>query len=219
MLTETLNQTSGSETCHTQLHIRYDSVGGDEVTAHLLLPNAYRLRKEGDALLPAVIALHPTHEGGKEDIATPRGRANRQYGLELAQRGYVVLAPDTITAGERIDTKPYQTAAFYERNSGWTAVGKMLVDHMCGVDLLAGLEGVDEERIGAIGHSLGEAMAQVHELYSLLQASERFCYLMGNGGHDFPDYARSAAYAFLDKWLMPGQSPAHSTWEISDSRT
>lgn len=277
---------------HTRRHIRYTTADGDEVTAHLLLPAGYEERGGGDPRLPAIIALHPTNKHGKDDIATVEGRENRRYALELVERGYVVLAPDTITAGERIDTEPYHTATFYERHPTWTAAGKMLVDHMYGVDLLAGLDGVDPERIGAIGHSLGaynafflagvdkrirafvsscgfspftgdhrpnrwgrrdwfthiprltddleagevpfefheiaalaapaagfywsgqadhifphwreisEGMAQVAELYKLLQAEERFCYVMGGCGHDFPEYARVAAYWFLDRWLL-----------------
>lgn len=137
---------------HSRLHIRYGTANGDEVTAYLLLPSD---RRAGP--LPAVLALHPTIGNGKEDTATVQGRSNRRYGLELAQRGYVVLAPDTITAGERASSlsEAYRTAAFYESNPGWTAVGKMLIDHLYGVDLLCTLSEVDPGRIGAIGHSLG----------------------------------------------------------------
>ncbi|RKN64178.1 alpha/beta hydrolase family protein [Paenibacillus ginsengarvi] len=81
---------------HSRLHIRYGTANGDEVTAYLLHPSDLRAEP-----LPAVLALHPTVGNGKEDTATVQGRNNRRYGLELAQRGYVVLAPDTITAGER----------------------------------------------------------------------------------------------------------------------
>jgi hypothetical protein len=140
---------------HTRLHIRYLTANDDEVTALLLLPNEELRNAQPNRRLPAIMALHPTSSNGKEDVATAEGRDNRRYGLELVQRGYVVLAPDTITAGERITTKAFHTADFYERNPGWTAVGKMLVDHLYGVDLLCSLTQVDPSRIGAIGHSLG----------------------------------------------------------------
>lgn len=140
---------------HTRFHLRYDTVYGDSVTAYLLVPK----RKAGsaDEKLPAIMALHQTANEGKAEIAKPSGKHNRRYGLELADRGYVVLAPDAITAGERIyeGAGPFRNAPFYERHPDWTAVGKMLADHRQGVDLLVSLEQVDAGRIGAIGHSLG----------------------------------------------------------------
>lgn len=143
-----------AEERHTRLHLRYDTVDGDVVTAFLLVP---KRESPTDGKLPAVIALHPTAPEGKASIATPQGKHNRRYGAELADRGYVVLAPDTITAGERVyeGAPPYQTAPFYERYPQWSAVAKMIVDHRQGVDMLASLDYVDVGRIGAIGHSLG----------------------------------------------------------------
>jgi len=144
---------------HVRRHIRYDTVHGDEVTAYLLVPKPVAASPDcpATAKLPAVLALHPTVDSGKDDTATESGRENRRYGLELARRGHVVLVPDAITAGERVypGAQPYQTAPFYERFPDWTAVAKMAVDHMQGVDLLCSLEFVDAGRIGAIGHSLG----------------------------------------------------------------
>ncbi|PYI52268.1 dipeptidyl aminopeptidase [Paenibacillus flagellatus] len=141
---------------HTRIHLRYDSVDGDLVTAYLLVPKRKPSASSGGRL-PAIMALHQTANEGKAEICLPTGTANRRYGLELADRGYVVLAPDTITAGERVyeGAAPFRTAPFYERYPAWTAVGKMIADHRQGVDLLASLDCVDADRIGAIGHSLG----------------------------------------------------------------
>lgn len=138
---------------HSRLHIHYGTAGGDRVSAYLLVPHD---RPAGGAC-PAVMALHPTIENGKDDIATAEGRANRRYGLELVQRGYVVLAPDTITAGERAaaPSEAYRTANFYAQYPHWTAIGKMLIDHQYGLDLLCAFPEADPNRIGAIGHSLG----------------------------------------------------------------
>lgn len=140
-----------AEADHTRLHIQYDTVSGAPVPAYLLVPSGVPSRR------PAVLALHPTSAPGKADIATDQGRANRQYGLELVRRGYVVLAPDVISAGERVypGCEPYRTAPFYQEYPNWSAVGKMAADHMQGVDILASLDSVDPGRIGAIGHSLG----------------------------------------------------------------
>ena len=81
---------------HTRLHIAYTSTYG-EVSAFLLVPKGSAGQRR-----PGIMALHPTDPHGKVDVATPEGRENRQYGLELVSRGYVVLAPDVITVGERV---------------------------------------------------------------------------------------------------------------------
>lgn len=151
------------------IKIRYDTVFDDMVPANLLIPkgsNSKKVSTKDDAIevlnsshkqYPSVIALHPTSDNGKDDVSTTEGRQNRQYGLELAKRGYVVLAPDTITAGERVrqDEKPFQTASFDAAYPNWSAVAKMLVDHQQGISLLESLNCVDSDKIGVIGHSLG----------------------------------------------------------------
>ncbi|WP_342600240.1 dienelactone hydrolase family protein [Psychrobacillus sp. FSL H8-0483] len=152
------------------INICYSTVYEDWVPANLLVPKVHEeeiIATKSDVLqllnsanseqFRAVIALHPTSDNGKEDISTIAGRKNRQYGLELVKRGYVVLAPDTITAGERVlkNDQPFQTAAFYKSHPEWSAVAKMIVDHQQGISLLEELSIVDNSKIGAIGHSLG----------------------------------------------------------------
>ncbi|MFY4774775.1 alpha/beta hydrolase family protein [Metabacillus sp. RGM 3146] len=136
---------------HVRRKIIYQTGDGDQVTANLLIP------LDTAFPCPAVLALHPTEPLGKDDISHPRGRKSRRYGMELADRGYIVLAPDCITAGERVKAgaEPFQTRFFYADHPEWTAAGKMISDHIQGIELLCNLEEVDSERIGAIGHSLG----------------------------------------------------------------
>ena len=155
------------------VNICYSTVMDDWVPANLLIPRLEsdrELKTESDILLllnsdtanasksfPAVLALHPTSDNGKEDVSTLLGRENRKYGLELVKRGYVVLAPDTITAGDRVSKseQPFQTASFYNNHPDWSAVAKMIVDHQQGINLLDSIKKVNSSKIGAIGHSLG----------------------------------------------------------------
>lgn len=171
------------EADYIRIHLSYATGFGDHVTAYLLIPGQqYPL--ENDIRYPAVLALHPTDPKGKADIATKEGRADRQYALELVSRGYVVLAPDTITAGERIygESEAYQTAPFYALHPDSTAVGKMIHDHQQGIELLLILPYVDAERIGAIGHSLGAYnayfLAGVDERIKAVVSSCGFCPFM-----------------------------------------
>ncbi|OIB03861.1 dipeptidyl aminopeptidase [Paenibacillus sp. LC231] len=138
---------------HTRLKIVYHSPEGDPIQAYLLLPHG----KPVEGGYPAVLALHPTTENGKDDVCLPSGRENRRYGLELVQHGFAVLAPDSITFGDRVyaGEAPFQTAPFYRQHPAWTAVGKMLSDHITAVDVLSSLPQVNSHRIGVIGHSLG----------------------------------------------------------------
>ncbi|MGO4495187.1 alpha/beta hydrolase family protein [Paenibacillus sp. 2RAB27] len=145
------------QSSHTRLHVEYDTVYGDKITAYLLIPDDHgssRSMKEG---YPAVIALHSTHEQGKEYIALSTGGKNRLYALELVERGYVVLVPDALTAGERIypSRAAFDSTPFYEEYPEWSTAAKNITDHMQGIDVLCALDYVNPRAIGAIGHSFG----------------------------------------------------------------
>lgn len=134
----------------SRLLLSYAVGNGQFATAHLYLP-AEGVAAElvgSDGRRPAVLALHPTSPLGKDVVAGAGPLANRAYGIELAQRGYVVLAPDYPSYGELagydFQLDPYLSG---------TLAG--IVNHRRGVDLLAARPEVDANRIGAIGHSLG----------------------------------------------------------------
>jgi len=69
----------------------------------------------------------------------------------------VTLAPDCITAGDRVPSrkKPYDTTSFYKDNSSRSLAVKMLCDHLRAVDALSDMRRVDSARVGVIGHGLG----------------------------------------------------------------
>ncbi len=96
----------------------------------------------------AVLCLHQTTGIGKDEPAGLGGRPNLKYAIELAQRGYVTLAPDYPSFGEY----PYDFPASDGYISGTM---KAIVDNMRAVDLLQSLASVDPDRIGCTGHSLG----------------------------------------------------------------
>ncbi len=114
---------------------------GDRVSAYLLLPRGVKGRA------PAVLCLHQTTAIGKGEPAGVGGKPNLHYALELAERGYVTLAPDYPGyGGYKID--PYKMGYA-------SATMKGVWNHMRAVDLLASLPEVDASRIGCVGHSLG----------------------------------------------------------------
>ena len=98
--------------------------------------------------LAAVVALHPTGAAGKRIVAGEGGKSGRQYGLELALRGYVVIAPDYPSFGQ------YDKYDF-EHDKYVSGTMKGIFNHRRCVDFLSALPFVDADRIGVIGHSLG----------------------------------------------------------------
>ncbi len=135
----------------SRLSIRYRVDHGFETSAHLYLPKsttAQTAQPQSLTKCPAVLALHPTSALGKRVVAGEGPLANRGYAVELAERGFVVLAPDYPSFGDLSDYN-FHTDRFL---SG-TMAG--IVSHRRGVDVLANHEQVDSQRIAVIGHSLG----------------------------------------------------------------
>ena len=116
----------------------------DRLPAYLLLP------KHVQGKVPAVLCLHPTSDIGKDVVVGLGGKENRQYAEELAERGFVTIAPDYPGFG---DYKDARTRAYGQGYTSMTMKG--IWNHMRCVDLLESLPEVDPGRIGCIGHSLG----------------------------------------------------------------
>lgn len=128
---------------YTLRKVSYLSEPGDRMTAWLLLP------KEAKGKLPAVLCLHQTIDIGKDEPVGLGLNDELDYARELAERGYVALAPDYPTFGEN-DNDPEAYALGYD-----SITAKGIWNHQRAVDLLQSLPEVDPERIGCIGHSLG----------------------------------------------------------------
>ena len=124
--------------------MRYTADSRDKVSAFVFLP------KTTEAPRPAMLCLHPTSPIGKRVTAGEGDKTNRNYALELAERGYVVLAPDYPGFGDDVEAR---TRLYEEGYVSCTMKG--IWNHIRGVDLLQSLPEVDPLRIGCIGHSLG----------------------------------------------------------------
>ena len=141
--------------------VSYQVEPGERVRAYLLIPMDYlarHLRREAwENRGPAVLCLHQTVAVGKKEPAGLAGSKDLAYAHELAERGYICLAPDHLAAGDRVanGTKAFDTSAFYARHPEWSAVGKAVWDAERAVDVLLSLPEADKDRIGVIGHSLG----------------------------------------------------------------
>lgn len=135
-----------------RLTIAFTVEPGHRLTADLYLPQSEPTEgataDPDSKRQPAMLALHPTSPLGKRVVADEGPRPNRGYAKELAQRGYVVLAPDYPSFGEQ---KHYD----FEGDRYVSGTMKGIFNHMRCVDLLSKRDDVDADRIGVIGHSLG----------------------------------------------------------------
>lgn len=149
---------SVEESGYTRQLIEYDA-GEDKVSAYLLLPE-----KQGNN--PAILINHQhnrEHHLGKSEVCGLAGNSLQAFGPELAKKGFVVLAPDSIcfesrrkdTSVEGFDFWQHLHEMTYRIVRGEWLMKKVLEDAMKGISLLAGLECVDKSRIGTLGHSYG----------------------------------------------------------------
>lgn len=140
--------------------VEYAVEESERVKSFVLVPK--------DARRPvAAILAHHQHAGqfdlGKSEVVGLAGNPDQAYGAELAERGYVVIAPDAIAFEERNWSEIPGQAEYYELASrlvrGQTLLGKVLHDVRVALDYLTTRREVDERRIGFIGHSYGGRMA------------------------------------------------------------
>ncbi len=167
--------------------IQYSSWDNDIVPALVMFHPDTRKK---DTRAPGIMALHQTAPQGKDEVAGLSPRIGMNYGLELAQRGFIVLAPDVLSAGERIfeGHEAYRTAPFQERYPEWSMMGKMIYDHRLGLTVLQSLPNVDPARIGAIGHSLGGYNAFMLAAFdSRIQAAVSSCGFSTFAGDSNPE--------------------------------
>ncbi|MCI0462831.1 MAG: prolyl oligopeptidase family serine peptidase [Gemmataceae bacterium] len=126
--------------------VTYASEPGSRVPAYLCIPKT--ALQAASKPVPATLCLHGTnHVVGHGTVVGLGNQANRGYAAELAERGYVTLAPN------------YPLLAKYQpdiKALGWeSGTLKAVWDNMRGLDLLESLPFVKTGRFGTIGHSLG----------------------------------------------------------------
>jgi dienelactone hydrolase len=154
--------------------IDYAVAPGERIRAFLLVPGGSERRRAG------ILASHQ-HAGeykiGKSEPAGLAGRKMYHYGVELCRRGFFVLCPDHLGFEERyvsISTRKDTASEGREQESllfadcllnGSSLTAKYLFDMLQALDVLAGDERVDPERLGVIGHSLGGQTALWHAFY------------------------------------------------------
>ena len=136
---------------YTRKQVHYFVDDWSRISAWVFVPE--------DALdCPALICCHSRTKMAKDEPAGYEGADPAlAFGRYFAEMGYVTIAPDCITAGERVYSRldPYDTSTYYKEKPKQSALGKMVSDYRCCSKVLEEISGVDPDRIGAIGHGLG----------------------------------------------------------------
>jgi dienelactone hydrolase len=159
---------------YTRMLISYASEPGGRVPAYLLVPKD---ALAGKRQAKSILCLHPTEAKlGMKVVVGLGGKPHRDYARELAERGYITLAPSYPLLA---DYQPDLKALGYE-----SGTMKAIWDNIRGIDLLASLPYVKADGFGVIGHSLGG-----HNSIFTAIFDERIKVIVSNSGLDsFSDY-------------------------------
>lgn len=127
----------------------------------------------------AGVVVHHQHHAqwqfGKSEVAGLCGDPWQAFGPALARRGVTVIAPDAVgfedrrpggpgTDARESDASDYFTTMCYRLVRGRPLMCTVLADAAAAHSALAGCDGVDETRIGALGHSMGGATVLLHAI-------------------------------------------------------
>ncbi len=141
---------------------RYSLTDEEWGYAWLLLP--HKIATPDNA---AVLALHQTCCSGKNEVVglditpadNPDDTAGVTYAAELAEHGFITLAPDAIAFGERQsahrNAKYHSAEEFFTAQPHGSVMGKMAFDTSRALDFLEQLPETKSKKIASIGHSHG----------------------------------------------------------------
>lgn len=148
---------------YTQCLISYEGSEGDLIPAYLLIP-------KGLGPYPGLLIHHQHNRErhlGKSEVCGLAGNPLQAFGLELVQRGFIVLAPDSICFEDRRknakgimsdgenDFWQHYDEMCYRILGGSSLMKKVIDDANIGFNLLKNHESVDQTHIGVLGHSYG----------------------------------------------------------------
>jgi dienelactone hydrolase len=189
---------------YVRREITYLAEPNSRVPAFLLVPKTVIQRKE---TRPGILAAMPTNnlEGNRPVVGLhgAETKPNRNYGEELAQRGFVVIVP------------PYPHLADYKpdlKGLGYkSGTMKAIWDYVRALDVLAATPGVSRRGFGAIGHSLGG-----HNSIYTAVFDERILAVVSSCGFDsFLDYyaeKQDTVWKLGQGWTQERYMPALATY-------
>lgn len=167
-----------------------------------------------------ILALPQTGPGGAGEVFGLGEDTDLAFARRFLRSGYVVISPDVFINGTGLDSsQDWSTDRFYRRFPGWSALGRMLVDHVSVLDLLPRL-GRTPSCIAAIGHSLGG-----HNAIFLSAFDSRVDVTISSGGFesiatddDAERWSRSSwfVYAPALRNVVTNPAPREVPWDFAD---
>ena len=181
---------------YVRKRINYFVDGWERCSAWLFIP-------DGKEEAPALLCCHQeTTPYGKDEAAGLEGDSRFAFAQHYAEQGYVTLATDCLSVGERRSgaQKPFEMKGYTKENSKLSPAGKMLLDHLYALDVLQDQKRVDSARIGVMGHGLGGFNALM-----LAAMDERVQTCVASCGFTrFEKSKNPAGWPTLEDWpLMP----------------
>lgn len=169
--------------------VTYTSEPGATTPAYLLVP---KVALQGRVKLNAVLALHSTElELGHKVVVGMGKRENRDYANQLAEAGFVVIAP---SYPQMAHYQPDLKALGYQ-----SGTMKAIWDNIRALDLLDSLPYVKHGNFGAMGHSLGG-----HNAIYTAVFDERIKVVVSSCGFDsFLDYMGGDITGWTQERYMP----------------
>ena len=160
---------------------------GDDIPGYFIRPEALQ------APVPAILYCHAhgaRYDIGRAELLDGRPALQSAYADDLRGLGVAVLCLEMTCFGER--WKPGESAlAKTHLWQGRTLFGRMLAELVAGVDFLAAHPDIDEDRIGALGISMGGTHAWwLAALDPRIRAAAHLCCfadlacLVASGQHD-----------------------------------
>jgi predicted esterase len=151
---------------------RLPTTGGASAQVFLLEPTG----GSGEQAPGAIVPFYTPKWAAGYDLAANSPvteRLHLQFGYHLVQQGYKVACVEafpynTVEGAENYaGMEAWEEAArrLLAKNPDWTGAGRLVSDTVRAVDFLLAQDGVDSERIVAIGHSLGGKMAFMAAAY------------------------------------------------------
>ena len=180
--------------------ISYTAEPGSRTPAYLCVPKAALAGKAASA----VLCLHPTENLiGYKVVVGLGGKAHRQYASELAERGFVTIAPSyPLLANYQPDLK----VLGYE-----SGTMKAIWDNIRALDVLDALPFVKHGRYATIGHSLGGH----NSIYTAL-FDERLKVIISSCGFDsYRDYydGKPAVWQLEKGWCQTRYMPKLAAYQ------
>ncbi|RYG34773.1 MAG: hypothetical protein EON93_07560 [Burkholderiales bacterium] len=170
-----------------------------------------------------VIALHQTTDIGMREPMGLAGKSDLAFGALLQGAGYMVVAPEVFTTGERAGPGArWLTNEFYQRYPAWSAMGKMLADNETAVSVAMEAYrkryGAEPVCIAAVGHSLG-----AHNALLLAAFDKRIDAVVANAGFeriasdtDAIRWSRDDGFIYMPALAAATRGKAPLTWDWED---